>query len=109
MTEAQYWHGDPYLTVAYREAEQIKRQDDSNRMWLQGAYIHEAFAVVMSNAFRKKGQQAVKYSKEPYRVTPPTKEEKAERAEAERQKAIKSLNAWKSAWDTVHNERQSTT
>lgn len=71
-------------------------------MWLQGMYIYEGFNAIMHNAFAKRGAKPLHYPKEPYRITPMTEEEKREAAERERQKAIASLNAWKSAWDKAN-------
>ena len=99
MTEDQYWRGSPYLAVVYREIAVNKRKEKNEYLWIQGMYIYEAFSTVMYNAFRKKGSTPAKYAQEPYRVTPLTEEEKLAQAEKERQKAIASLNAWKSAWD----------
>lgn len=71
-------------------------------MWLQGEYVYEAVRSVVHNYFTKKGSKAVWYPEKPYRMTPLTEEEKKAAAEAERQKAIKSLDAWKTAWDRAH-------
>ena len=34
--------------------------------WFMGAYVKEAFSVVMANAFAKKGAQPVKYRESPF-------------------------------------------
>ena len=102
MTEDQYWRGKPYLTVVYRDVAKRKREETNEYLWIQGMYIYEAFSTVMYNAFRKKGTNPAKYAEKPYRVTPMTEEEKKAEAEAEREKAIRSLNAWKDAWDRKH-------
>ena len=102
MTEEQYWKGTPYLTVIYRELSLREKEEKNYFLWMQGMYIYEAFGTVLYNAFRKKGSKAATYAKEPYRLRPLTKVEKAAEAEKERQKAIASLNAWKDAWDRNH-------
>ena len=99
MSAEEYWQETPRLAAAYREA-YTKEQEERNAMlWLQGQYVYEAFAIVMHNAFRSKGTKPLHYPNTPYRITPPTEEEKKAAAEAERKKAIASLTAWKAAWD----------
>lgn len=105
MTEDQFWNGSPYLAVTYRKLGLERRKLKNEYLWIQGMYIHEAFSVVMQNAFRKKGSTPAKYSDKPYRITPMTEEEKKARVKAEREKAIASLNAWKSAWDNKNGRR----
>ena len=102
MTAKEYWEGDPYLTAAYRDADTRRRQRENTFLWLQGRYVYDAFAAVIHNAFSKKGSTPIKYTEEPYKIIPPTEEEKREAAKRERQKAIDSLNAWKAAWDNAH-------
>lgn len=102
MTEDQYWRGDPYLAVVYRDVDTRKRVDENWSLWLGGRYVYEAVYSVIHNAFSRKGTKPVYYPDEPYRITPETEAEKKAKAEAERQKAIKSLTAWKEAWDRAH-------
>jgi hypothetical protein len=102
MTEEQFWKGDPYLAVVYRDVATRKRVETNEFLWLEGRYVYEAIFSVIHNAFSKKGAKPIWYPEEPYRITPETEEEKQARAEAERQKAIKSLTAWKDAWDRAH-------
>lgn len=105
MTEDQFWNGDPYLPVVYRKLSIERRKERNEYLWIQGMYIFEAFSVVMHNAFRKKGTTPAKYPEKPYRITPMTEEEKKEKAEKERQKAIASLTAWKAAWDKKNGRK----
>lgn len=99
MSKAEFWEDDPYLAICYRDADTMQRRDKNEFIWLQGMYIYEAVASVMSAVFAKKGSKPQKYPEKPYRITPLTKEEEAAEREAERQKAIRSFNAWKAAWD----------
>lgn len=99
MTEEQYWKGNPYLAVVYREIATNRRKEKNEYLWIQGMYIYEAFSTVMYNAFRKKGTRPVRYVEEPYRITPLTDAEQKAKAEKERQKAIASFTAMKAAWD----------
>ena len=102
MSAYEYWEGDPYLATAYRDADMRKRERENTFLWLQGRYVYDAFAAVIHNAFSKKGTKSIEYTKEPYRITPLTEEEKEQAAKRERQKAIDSFNKWKAAWDNVH-------
>lgn len=99
MTYEEFWKGSPYLAVAYRKAEQKRRETKNTYLWLQGKYVLDAFTCVMSAAFGKKGKKPISYPKEPYRITPLTEEEKKEQAEKARNKFVANLNAWKAAWD----------
>ena len=90
MTAEQYWSGDPWLVVAYREAHRLKTEQENFNAWLYGFYNYNAFSVVQYNVNRdpKKGQKAKDYFKEPIRITPLTEREKAEKAEKGRQEVI---------------------
>ena len=61
----EFWDTNPRILavrdLAY-EREVIRRDRE---MWQQGAYIFDAFGVVMSNAFRKKGSTVEKYPDKP--------------------------------------------
>lgn len=94
----EYWHGDPTMLQYYAEAHELKNEQKSREMWLQGLYIYNAMSVVLQNAFAKKGSVPEKYM-EPVRVAPLTEEEKQENAEKERQKIIADLTAWGEAWE----------
>ena len=102
MPYEQFWEGDPYLAVIYRDVETRRVVEINEYLWLGGRYVYEAVQTVMHNAFSKKGTKPAHYPKEPYRITPETEAEKKAKADAERQKAIKSFNAWKEAWDKAH-------
>lgn len=76
MTYYQFWHGDPWLAKTYREAYVERRKEQNTRDWLQGAYIYNAVATAIGNAFRKKGAKALNYLEEPFQIFPLTKEER---------------------------------
>ena len=99
MTPEQFWDGDPYLAPAFRKAEEDRLEAENYGRWMKGLYIFDAVSISLKNAFLKKGERAVPYLDKPYRITPKTEDDLKAEAEAERQKAIKSLNAWKAAWD----------
>lgn len=99
MTPEDYWRGDVWLTEDFERAHALRNQQKSEEMWLQGLYIYQAFAVALSNAFRKKGAPAQKYMTEPLRVIPLTEAEKAEQAEQERKRVIEYFNNLQKKWD----------
>lgn len=100
MTEQQFWHGDPWLAKYYRKAHDLKRQERNQELWMQGLYIYDALAVVLGNAFGKKGGKKLKYLEKPIDITEKTEEEK-EREEIRKQnQIIANLNNLKINWDT---------
>lgn len=50
----------------YDEAHKIKDEMKDSWCWFMGAYVKEAFQVVMANAFAKKGAQPVTYRESPF-------------------------------------------
>lgn len=98
MTPAEYWNGDPRLTVSYREAYEMKIKAENQKLWLQGLYIYDGVSDVLCiDKHKKKG-----YPKEPYEILPPSEEELKLRAERERKKVVDQLTAFKNAWDIKH-------
>lgn len=81
MTSDEYWKGDPYLTVVYRKAWELKKEQRNHEMWWQGFYNYEAVASVMSALFHKSGRKPEEYPREPHRLTPLSEIEKAEKKE----------------------------
>ena len=72
----------------YEEAEKIRMKKQNNMAYYQGIYFYNALSVVLSNAFAPKGATPKNYMEEPLQIFPLTEEEKAQKAEIERQKAI---------------------
>ncbi len=58
MTMHEFWHEDIRLLEVYQKA---YYRNVSYSAWVQGQYNHIAHAVVMANAFAKKGQQKAEY------------------------------------------------
>lgn len=106
VTYEEFWFGD------YTKLKYVARQYDAQRKlqnedaWLQGAYVYDAVATALSNAFRKKGAKAQNYLERPLQVYPKTEEEERYEAEMERRKIIKRLNAWKAAWDAKERKEK---
>lgn len=97
MSYEQFWHGEMIAAKAYRQRFEIERENRNAEMWLQGMYDHEAFGVVLGNAFKKKGANAMKYPEEPYRIRPLTEEERAKEQEKEVQKTYAFFDRLKTA------------
>ena len=89
MTYEQYWHGDPWMVVAYREAFILKQRKRNEELWLQGAYVAEAVSVAIHNSFEK---NKVKYRESPLDIYPKTYAEKQEEIRKERQKVVQQLS-----------------
>lgn len=83
MSYAEFWYGDPWLARTYRNVYIARRKEENMRDWLLGAYVYNAVATAMANAFRKKGTRPVNYLEEPFQIFPLTAEEaKARQAKA---------------------------
>ena len=41
-----YWHGEPFLVKAYREAEELRVDRMNYEKWLQGLYVYQAVSRV---------------------------------------------------------------
>lgn len=91
MSSEEFWHGDPRLVGAYREAERIKRDNRYLAEWRTGVYVYEAL-VTASPAFREISK-GIKhdYPEEPLFTARPPKEisqEEKDMALMERNKAV---------------------
>ena len=105
MTYEQFWHGDLSLVKYYRQAHELKNEEQNQMMWWNGYYTYIAFATALSNIHLDGKKHKVNdYLKEPLRIKPLTEEEKAEEAEKARQKVITQLNILKANWDAQHSE-----
>lgn len=82
MSPHDFWEGDVTLPIFYRKMHKnkLKREveDDNFRSWLNGRYIYEAFAVVLANAFAKKGAKTAEYPSEPYDLFKEREQDKIE-------------------------------
>lgn len=99
MSRDEYWYGDPWLCVPYREAHRLRIQQRNEELWLQGLYVHNAVSVAINNAFSK---NKLKYIKSPLEILKPTEEEEQEKAEQIRKKLVERLNAFKDEWERKH-------
>ena len=99
MSYKEFWYASPYLVQTYRKADEYRQDRMSQEAWLQGFYIYNAFAVVLSNSFGKGKKE--KYT-DAIRLRKKTKLEIAEEAEKERQK----ITAYFDTMIAQQNERK---
>ena len=89
MSYHEFWHGDYTQWKFVEEEHQIRKKEENEMLWLQGAYFYNAMSAVMNNSFREKGKPPVSYMEEPVRITPMTEEEQ----EAEKRKQVEAFRA----------------
>lgn len=98
MTYDEFWEGDCVLPKYYREAHEYRNTQKNQELWMQGLYVHEAVAVVVSNALKKKGASPVKYPEKPHPITKLEqqyeKEQQEIREKQNREKAKAIFSAW---------------
>lgn len=105
MSYDEFWNQDPYLAVYYREAHELKRDEENQKQWWNGMYTFIAVSTALSNIhFDGKKHKPNYYLNEPLRIRPKTEEE----LEAERQRVIErtvmQLNAFQAAFESKHKE-----
>lgn len=97
MSYDQYWHGDPLLVRAYREAEKLRQKRVDAEAWLQGAYVYDAIGrlVPILHPFAKKKAKPLPYLEKPYLAKEEARQADQERiAENERLKAVLFFKNW---------------
>ena len=87
MSYKEFWEGDVCLPSFYLKAHNLKREreDEQNNFnaWLHGLYVHEAFGVVLSNAFADRNAPSSHYPEKPYELKPKEKSEEDKEKEQE--------------------------
>ena len=98
MSRNEYWNGDIYTAFDYVEAEQHRQKRLNNLAWLQGKYVFDAIAVVVSNALSKDSH--LSYPERPYGYEKTAKEKELEeenemlRAEAYMKQMVEVGKNW---------------
>lgn len=92
MSYELYWHGEPNLVKAYREADEMRVDRMNYEKWLQGLYIYHCIGALQPilNPFSKK-HKAEDYIKEPIAITERARNQKAL---DEANKTATFLKAW---------------
>lgn len=91
MSYDEYWNSEGIIAKYYREANELKRRQRNQELWLQGAYIYEALCDVapILQAFAKKGTKVQPYASEPYPLS------EKEQRERELAKEKEKMEAWR--------------
>ena len=85
MSYDEYWNGPPWLARSYREAYEMKMENEEWARWRMGAYNYHSLlcaAPIMRAAFSKTEVKPGKYPDKPWPVT----EEEYQKREEEREK-----------------------
>lgn len=87
MSSEEFWHGQPKLAVAYREAERIRRDNRFHAEWREGIYTLQALlaAAPALKAFTKADEH--EYPKEPVFSTSTKAVTEEDRQKAQMEKA----------------------
>ena len=95
MSYELYWHGEPNLVKAYREANELRVDRMNYEAWLQGLYVYQAVGALypVFNPFSKQ-KKAEEYLKEPIVITERARNQKAME---EGNKMANFLKAWADA------------
>ena len=79
MTYKEFWEGDVCLPKFYLRAHKMKQERELEQnnfnAWLQGKYVHDAIAVVLSNAFSDRHRASSHYHEKPMELKPHEKSE----------------------------------
>ena len=108
MSSAEYWTGDPSLVRYYRQAYQIRQEEQNNNAWLQGLYVYDAVSTALYNfglVLGKGNKPLKKYAEKPYTFhnREKTEAEKAREVAAEQRKAA----AWMEQFVALGQSKQS--
>lgn len=95
MSYELYWHGEPNLVKAFREADELRVDRMNYEAWLQGLYVYQAVGALypVFNPFSKQ-KKAEEYLKEPIVITERARNQKAME---EGNKMANFLKAWADA------------
>lgn len=93
MTLDEYWNASPHLVRYYREAHKLKVEQRNQELWLQGLYIHNAFSVVLANAFAKKGSKKHNYIEKPIELFPKSAVESDAEIAKTQNEVVNTLNS----------------
>ena len=104
MTYDEFWHGDPFLPIAYRKMHVMKQDEKNQELWLQGYYNCIAVSTALQNGFREKGHKAIEYPKELVRIRPLTEAEKEQEKREAIDSLVRTLNRSKTVYDNKVKE-----
>lgn len=103
----EFWYGDYTRLKFYTEAHNLRRQKQSEEMWLQGLYFFHAISTALSNLnLDGKRRKPNKYIEEPLRLIPMTEAEKRIKAEKDKQAVIDFFTQMERKFKKNANEKK---
>lgn len=104
MTPYEYWDGDSDTTIAYRKANEFKREYDNQRLWLQGMYIYQLLCSIypLYNPLTK--DKPKDYLSEPFPLN--TREHEKRKEREEKAKVEKGLDYLRSVMILRNNKEE---
>lgn len=94
MSADEFWLKDVYLAKAYRQADEIRKDRENEKLWLQGAYIYDALQRV-APLLQLGGGKSEEYVSEPYpRTEAQRKEAEERRNKLAQEQTMARLKAW---------------
>lgn len=97
MSYQEYWYGDVRSTFDFVESYRLKKEQENERLWLQGMYFYDALSCALTkfgaNLGGKNPSNLPVYPKTPYDLYPheKTQAEIESEAESERKRAREYL------------------
>lgn len=70
MTYEEFWNCDPELYKVYRNLNDIKRNQENERLWLQGMYVYQAILLTAPSLNSLKPSKPHDYPKQPFDISP---------------------------------------
>lgn len=103
MSSDEFWLKDVCLAKAYRQSDEIRKDRENEKLWLQGAYIYDALQRV-APLYQLGGGKSEPYPSEPY---PRTEKQCKEAEEREHKRQTEESIAYLKRWQTnVNNSRK---
>ena len=90
MTYHQFYEESPQLARFYRNANELKRKQRNQELWLQGLYFMDALKATVLNMLSTRSAEKFEYPKEPYATKQKELEERQEREQKEKMERIKA-------------------
>lgn len=97
MTYEQYWEQPPILVKYYRQAHELKIEEQNQKMWVQGLYIKSAIV----STFDKN----TKYPDKPFELKTKENPKQEPNVDKQREEAVEWLNDWAKQWGKKFNGR----
>lgn len=68
MSYELFWTLNPRKLKAFEKAYKLRIKDQNQLFFIQGQYTLAALAATVGNMFKKRGQKAIEYPKEPFDI-----------------------------------------